>query len=85
MKVSTIKNIIFGLKDDDEIHFVEYDDGIEVRNMIMTDETLRGEAEESMLRDGVDEGEIARQVASIDNVINYLENRHNYIIQDNWF
>lgn len=82
MRVSTIKNLINGLKDTDEIHFIKYDDGNGYSYMAMTEAELITEAEDGMLRDGKAEAEVTELIADIDNVTEYLTFERGYEFLD---
>ena len=78
MQVSTIKNLINGLKDTDEIHFIKYDDGNGYSYMAMTEAELITEAEDGMLNDGLAEDEVADLIADINGVMEYLAIKLDY-------
>ncbi len=78
MRVSTIKNLINGLKDTDEIHFIRYDDGNGYSYMAMTEAELTTEAEDGMLRDGLAESEVAERITDINGVMEYLAIKLDY-------
>ena len=78
MQVSTIKNLINGLKDTDEIHFIRYDDGNGYSYMAMTEAELITEAEDGMLNDGLAEDEVADLIADINGVMEYLAIKLDY-------
>ena len=82
MQVSTIKNLINGLKDTDEIHFIKYDDGNGYSYMAMTEAELITEAEDGMLNDGLAEDEVADLIADIDEVTEYLTFERGYEFLD---
>jgi hypothetical protein len=78
MRVSTIKHLINGLKDTDEIHFIKYDDGNGYSYMAMTEAELITEAEDGMLRDGLAEDEVAERLTDINEVMEYLAIKLDY-------
>lgn len=82
MRVSTIKNLINGLQDTDEIHFVKYDDGNGYSYMAMTEAELKTEAEDGMLNDGLTEAEATERIADMDGVREYLTFERGYEFLD---
>lgn len=72
MRVSTIKNLINGLADNDEIYFIKYDDGNGYSYMAMTEAELKTEAEDGMLNDRLAEAEVTERVADLEIVKEYL-------------
>lgn len=82
MRVSTIKNLINGLQDTDEIHFIKYDDGNGYSYMTMTEAELKTEAEDDMLRDGMAEAEVTERIADLDDVMEYLTFERGYEFLD---
>lgn len=72
MRVSTIKHLINGLADNDEIYFIKYDDGNGYSYMAMTEAELKTEAEDGMLNDGLAESEVTERVADLEIVKEYL-------------
>ena len=82
MRVSTIKHLIDGLKDTDEIHFIKYDDGNGYSYMAMTEAELITEAEDGMLNDGLAEDEVTDLIADIDEVTEYLTFERGYEFLD---
>lgn len=82
MRVSTIKHLINGLKDTDEIHFIKYDDGNGYSYMAMTEAELITEAEDGMLYDGKAEAEVAELIADINEVTEYLTFERGYEFLD---
>jgi hypothetical protein len=82
MRVSTIKHLINGLKDTDEIHFIKYDDGNGYSYMAMTEAELITEAEDGMLYDGMAEAEVAELIADINDVTEYLTFERGYEFLD---
>ena len=78
MQVSTIKNLMNGLKDTAEIHFIKYDDGNGYSYMAMTEAELVTEAEDGMLNDGLAEDEVAERLTDINGVMEYLAIKLDY-------
>ena len=72
MRVSTIKHLINGLADHNEIYFIKYDDGNGYSYMAMTEAELKTEAEDGMLNDGLAESEVTERVADLEIVKEYL-------------
>ena len=82
MRVSTIKNLINGLADDDEIYFIEYDDGNGYSYMAMTGAELRTEAGDDMLRNDHSEDEVNSRLACIEDTLEYLWKERGYTVLD---